>query len=73
MGFAAIDMVNIIEVMEGYLLKHRPPEEIRAKLDTGYRIEKQSIILFQTRPQWNKPGEYHDYDFAKATYTKSKD
>jgi len=48
MGFAAIDIVNIIEVMEGYLLKHRPPEEIRAKLDTGYRIEKQSIILFQT-------------------------
>lgn len=70
MGFNATEMLEIIETMEGYLSRNRPPEHIRRKLDIGYRIEKQNVFVFEIRPQWDQPKIYHQYDFAKATLIK---
>jgi regulator of sigma D len=35
-----------IEEIENYLSYIRPSKEIRDQLDIGYRIEKQSVIIF---------------------------
>jgi hypothetical protein len=48
---STIDNVEIDEI-ENYLSYIRPPEEIREKLDISYRIEKQSVIIFEIRPNW---------------------
>ena len=50
MGFNAIEMLEIIETMEGYISRNRPPEHIHSKLDIGYRIEKQNVFVFEIRP-----------------------
>lgn len=71
----AIDVfktLDIIEVMENYLETVRPPEEMRKQIDLGYHIENQSVILTEIRPVWSKPGEYAGYEYAKASFIKSK-
>ncbi len=70
MSFDALNTVHIIEIMENYIERTRPPKEIRAQLDVNYRIANQSIILFEVRPSWQDKTHYMTHDFAKSTYEK---
>jgi hypothetical protein len=72
MAIDAIQTIDIIEVMENYIQNKRPPQEIRAQLDVGYKIEGQSITIFEIRPQWNDPGIIREHPVAKTTFVKSK-
>ncbi len=72
MAIDILETVDIIETMENHLEKIRPPENIRKQLDIGYKIENQSIILFEIRPVWNNPGVFAEYAFAKTSFIKSK-
>jgi predicted HTH transcriptional regulator len=58
----------IIETMEQYLAKNRPPVEIRAELDVGYEISGQSVVIFEIRPVWNDPSKIQHQPYAKATF-----
>ena len=60
--------LDIIETLENYLLKNRPPVKIRPKLDLGYEIKGQSVILFEIRPLWNNPSKILHHPYAKATF-----
>ena len=60
--------VEIIETLENYIFKNRPPVKIRPKLDLGYEIKGQSVILFEIRPLWNNPSEILHHPYAKATF-----
>jgi hypothetical protein len=64
--------VDIIELMENYVARIRPPLHIRNKLDIGYKIENQSIILLEIRPSFRNPKELLESGYAKATYVKSE-
>ena len=55
-----------------FMYYNRPPEDIRPQLDLGYRIEDQSVYIFEIRPQWDKPEIIRENDVAKTTYIKSK-
>lgn len=70
MAIDALDAVEIIEVLENYIARNRPPEHIRKQLDIGYRIENQSIYLFELRPDWQIPEIIRHEDFAKTTFVK---
>jgi hypothetical protein len=63
--------LEVIEVMENYIESIRPPENIRHQLDLSYKIENQSIIVFEIRPRWDKPSETMECNIAKTTYVKS--
>ena len=65
-----IKHVEIIEIMETYFINARPPEEIKNKVDINYKVEGQSIIVFEIRPVWNNPTEKTEYNIAKITYVK---
>src|ERR1017187_10717342 len=73
MPFDHLKMLDIIETMEGFLGRKRPPEEICPKLDFGYKIEGHSVFIFEIRPAWDNPEIYLEYSFAKATYVIAKD
>lgn len=64
--------VDIIEIMENYIDKIRPEPEIRSKLDIGYEIKDQSVILNEIRPMWNNPFKTQTIGYAKATFVKDK-
>lgn len=72
MSLELMNIVEIIELMENYLTRVRPPEHIRDQLDISYNIENQSIILNEVRPIITKPKETKEYGFAKATYVKTE-
>lgn len=68
MAFDVKQSAEIIEVMENYIAKVRPPEEIRDQVDLGYEIKGQSIILFEIRPVWDDPRKKMKMEYAKATF-----
>ena len=72
MAIDVLKTLDIIEAMENYIAERRPPEEMRHKLDLGYKLEGQDIIVFEIRPVWNKPNEKMESPFAKTTFVKSK-
>ncbi len=55
-----------------YMYYERPPLEIRDQLDLGYRIEGQSVYLFEIRPYWKNKEEKIETPVAKTTYIKTK-
>jgi hypothetical protein len=72
MAFTKAQIDEITTMMDNYIATHRPPEEIRPKLDLGWRKEDQSVYLFEIRPQWDNKSVIHQYDFAKATWVGAK-
>lgn len=72
MPLDSLQTLDIIEVMENFLDKRRPPEHLRAQVDLSYRIENQSILIFELRPRWDKPTEIRESNLAKATFIKEK-
>ncbi len=72
MAIDALQTLDIIEAMENFIARKRPPEHIRPKLDIGYKIEGQSIYILEIRPQWKKPEVILEHPVAKATFVKTK-
>jgi len=71
----AIDILTtaeVIEAMEKFIYKRRPPLEIRHQLDLSYKIDNQSVIIYEIRPRWNNPTEIMNIEIAKATFVKTQ-
>lgn len=73
MGADSTFTLSVIEALEPFLEKRRPPEQLRSELDLAYRIEGQSVILYEIRPHFMKPDVIIHSDFAKATYIRKDD
>jgi hypothetical protein len=73
MPFTEFETARIEAAMSGFMAKHRPPPEIRDKLDLAYRIEGQSVVIFEIRPFWRDPGETIEEPAAKATFVRKTD
>ena len=58
--------------MEKFLLSHRPPAHIRHEVDLAYRLENQSVEIFEIRPHWKDSSEKIETPIAKATYVKTQ-
>lgn len=71
MSFALLKTVDVIEIMENYVSRIRPPEHIREKLDITYSIDNQSVTLQEVRPLFNDPEIKKEYGYAKATFIKT--
>ena len=67
-----LQTAEIIEACENLLQKRRPSEEIRHKVDLDYRIDKQSVLIFQVRPRWDNPKEFFESPIAKTTWVSNK-
>jgi hypothetical protein len=72
MAIEPLQNLTIIEEMENFLSRKRPPEDIRHKVDVSYKIENQSIIIFEIIPRWDKPDEKIESPVAKCTFVKTK-
>ena len=72
MTIPTLQTLEIIETLENYISRNRPPEHIRAQVDLSYKIDGQSIILFEIRPRFDRPEIKHEIEFAKTTFVKSR-
>lgn len=71
MAVSSLQVIDIIEVMENFLEKARPPEHVRPQLDISYNIEGQSVIIYEIRPRMDVPDQKKHTPIAKATYVKA--
>lgn len=70
MAVSEFEVKRIEKIMDDYLEKVRPPVHIRNELDIAYRIDNQSVELFEIRPAFQKPNQKIEHAIAKATYVK---
>src|SRR5690606_18474257 len=72
MKLSDTEVQHVPRALEAYLVRARPPFAIRDQVDVAYRIEGQSVLLFEVRPQWHgQPGEMTELPIAKATYVRT--
>jgi hypothetical protein len=67
MAFTISELDIIKKEMDTFILKRRPPESVRNQVDLNYKIDKQSIIIFEIRKMFQQEGMV-DISIAKATY-----
>jgi hypothetical protein len=68
-----LQTAEVIEACENLLQKRRPQEEIRHKVDLAYRIDNQSVLIFEIRSKWNNPKEFIENPIAKTTWVNTRD
>ena len=70
MAFTTDEIQTIEWIMKGFMSKRRPPVEIRNKVDLAYKIEGQSIEIYEIRPKYNGDGKIN-LPIAKTTFSRS--
>ena len=72
MAFSEFEIKRIKKIVGRYIKENRPPANIRDKVDMSFRIEGQSVEIYEIRPLWDNPKEKIEEPVAKATYVKSR-
>jgi hypothetical protein len=72
MALDVIQAAETINALENFLDKRRPPEHIRAEVDLSYKIENQSIIIFEIRPHWQNKDKNIESSIAKTTWVTTQ-
>ena len=70
MPLSELERKRYEKAVSKFVEARRPPPEIRPKLDLGFRLEGQSVEIFEVRPGWRNPNEKMENSVAKATYVK---
>lgn len=71
MAFSQTEKVLIEAVLSAFIERRRPPVHLREKLDWGFRIDKQSVEIFEVRPRFDDKTRKIQHSFAKATYVRT--
>lgn len=72
MALNEIEVARIRRVARQFLERRRPEPSIRNQLDLDFRIENQSVIIFEIRPVWNDPSKTVEPQIAKATFVRNR-
>ena len=70
MSLSEFETKRYEKVINEFLDKRRPPAHIRDEVDLGFRLDGQSVEIFEIRAVWNNPEEKMEQPVAKATYVK---
>lgn len=72
MSLDVLKATETIEALENFLKGRRPPEEMRNELDIGYKIENQSVIIYDIRPFWRDKSKIIEEPIAKTTWIHTR-
>lgn len=70
--FSEFELKRCEKVVGQFVERRRPPPHIRADLDLGFRVEGQSVEIFEVRPNWRDKSKRMEHSVAKATYIKTR-
>ena len=70
MAISEFEIKRYEKIVGQYIENRRPAPHIRNQVDLAFRIEKQSVIIFEIREVWNDPSRKIESPIAKATYVK---
>jgi hypothetical protein len=61
------------EMLKAFIEEIRPDDlDVRKNLDMGYSWDGSVAMIYEIRPQWNKPENILHHAFAKIRYYKSR-
>lgn len=72
MAFTELENKKHEKLVGQFIEKHRPSTEMRDKVDLSFRIDGQSIVIFEIRAIFHKPGVKIESNVAKTTYVKAQ-
>jgi hypothetical protein len=72
MAISEFEIKRCEKLVGQYVESRRPPTHIRNELDLSFRINGQSVEIFEIRPAWQRPGVKMESPVAKATYVKAQ-
>ena len=72
MALSEFEQARVERLMRAYLERHRPPPHLRGRVDLGYRLEGQTLDLFEIRADWQDPERKLEMPAARARYIKSR-
>lgn len=72
MAFSEFESARYLKLLLDFTEQYGPKPEVRHKLRWDQQVEGQSIVLYEVRPRFMKPGEFGRYGFAKATFVKKE-
>lgn len=72
MAFSEFELKKHEKEVRTFVDSRRPPPNIRAEVDLDFRINGQSVEIFEIRQFWSNSSEKIEEPIAKATYIKTK-
>lgn len=72
MAFSEFEIKKLEKTVGAFIEKQRPPVSLRKELDLAFRIENQSVFIYEVRPAWRQPNEFIEQNVAKATFVKTQ-
>ncbi|MGF1684999.1 DUF3024 domain-containing protein [Photobacterium minamisatsumaniensis] len=72
MAFSEFELKKHEKEVSAFIEKRRPPVHVRNEVDLSFRIENQSVVIFEIRAGWRNPAEKIEQLVAKSTYVKSQ-
>lgn len=71
MALSEIEGKRCEKELAAFLAKRRPPAHIREEIDLSYRIDGQSVEIFEIRPKYQEPTQKQESPIAKATFIRT--
>jgi hypothetical protein len=72
MAFSEFEFKKLEKTVGAFIEKQRPPVYLRKELDLAFRIEDQSVVIYEIRPAWRQPNEFIEQNVAKTTFVKTQ-
>lgn len=72
MAFSEFERAKVEKAVEAYIKANRPPPHIRDQVDLSYRIDGQSVEIFEIRPLWCDKSRTIEEKVAKARFVKKQ-
>lgn len=60
------------KALTDFMARRRTPPHIRDQLDLDYRMDGQSVEIFEIRPDWKDDSVRHESPVAKATFVRTQ-
>lgn len=73
MALEVLKTAETLLALEVFLEKNRPDESVRNQVDVGYRIDNQSVLIFDIRADWRDKEKKIESPIAKATWVKTQE
>lgn len=73
MALNDIERARITKEVSAYIEKRRPALHLRDQVDLAFRLDSQSILIFEIRPKYNDTKSVVQNQIAKATYVRRHD
>lgn len=73
MAFTEFETKRYQKILDEFCEEHGPPLHMREQLSWAYRIEGQTVSLFEMRPRFTDPDQKVESPIAKATWVKSQE